>query len=192
MVGLLFFTGCSSGHADNESGVQPSGIDIDGAETQSEQIDEIEFVVDKLSEHFGDEVADWDGEPWTVERFEDEVGPRDCDGGETYQYRVALLADHLDEEEILERSEAFAEDLGLTPAEGNSEDAEGPNVIWSAGQEEGRQFVATATGAEEGMRILYHTRCSGHSTMQEEREEDREEWREERREEFPADAEGID
>lgn len=192
-LGIFAFlaSGCSNPTPQASDETTSAGIDVDGAETQSEQIDEIEFVVDKLSEHFGDEVAEWDGEPWTVERFEEEVGPEEC-GDDAYRYRVALLADHLDEEEILERSEEFAEDLGLTPAEGNSEDAEGPNVIWSAGQEEGRQFVATATGAEEGMRILYHTQCSDHPTVQEDFEERREQQREERREEFPPVGEGED
>lgn len=123
------------------------------------------------------------------------MAPREC-GAETYQYRVGFVADHLDEEEVLERSATFAEDLDLTPAEGSSVDAEGSNVIWSAGQEEGRQFVATATGAEEGMRILYHTRCSDHPTVQEDfeerREQQREEQREERREQYPPVGEGED
>ncbi|GGE68918.1 hypothetical protein GCM10011401_15350 [Nesterenkonia cremea] len=120
-----------------------------------------------------------------MECYREEMAPRECAVG-AYQYRVGFVTDHLEEEEILERSEEFAEDLALTPAEGNSVDAEGTNVIWSAGQEEGRQFVATATGAEEGMRILYHTRCSDHPTVQEDFEERREQQREERREQYPS------
>lgn len=99
LVGLVLLVGCSapgevSGHDDAAhegseataapvseppSGRSTSGeglIDVEGGYTQDEQLAELGIVVDIMREHFGEDVATIDGEPWTAERHDAEVAAR--------------------------------------------------------------------------------------------------------------------
>lgn len=55
---VLLMTGCGTG-PEGDQGQEASEIDVDGAETQSEQIDEIAYGVGKLSEHFEERRVDF-------------------------------------------------------------------------------------------------------------------------------------
>ena len=173
---------------DTDTGSSAGGglIDVEGGYTQAEQMAELETVVEVMREHFGEDVATIDGEPWTAERHDAEVNPRPH-GDDAYRHRVSFNVAPEDLEETYAAAEEIAEQLGLSENLGNSDGiTEYDEIFYGAGREEGRTFVMTGESAEN-FRAAYQTRHSDHESIREASERVREKNREERDGEFGPD-----
>lgn len=191
---VLVLTGCSTETSDdpmtdpqgtmtasdNRQGSEAAGIDVAGGFTQSEQIEELDAVVMVMQQHFGQDVAQVNDEPWDAQVFESEVRPRSCNA-EEYRYRVDFeLPQDADPQELFSEAADIAAELGLEPNENNGDGSgEGEEMVFGAGSSQGRMFVITTEG--DGPNGGYQTRCSDDQTIQEVRERFAEQFREERR-----------
>lgn len=187
LIGSLMLAGCSeeeqiSGNdnsapegsketADSENkpppDETPSGeglIDVDGGYTQDEQLAELEIVVETMQEHFGEDVATIDGEPWTAERHDAAVAARPQDG-DTYRHAINFDLELTDLEGAYATADEIAKKLGLTENVNNSNgiDAYG-GIYYGAGREEGRVFLLTG-GSQEVGRVKYRTQRSDDETI---------------------------
>lgn len=167
----------------------PSGeglIDVDGGYTQEEQLAELEIVVEIMQEHFGDDVATIDGEPWTAERHEAEIAAQPQSGG-VYRQEIEFDISPKDLEETYATAEKIAETLGFTENLNNSNGI-GPQgrIFYGAGREEGRVFVISGESAELSG-AAYQTRRSDHETIISAYESVVEKNRQERREQHSSD-----
>ena len=172
---------------DNETGAAGGGlIDVDGGYTQAEQMAELETVVEVMRDHFGEDVATIDDEPWTAERHDAEIAPRPHDGG-VYRHRVSFDVDPGDLEQTYATAEEIAGELGLTENLNNSHGiTEYDEIFYGAGREEGRTFVMTGESADK-FRAAYQTRRSDHETIHEASDRVREKNRQEREGDFGPD-----
>lgn len=163
-------------------------IDVEGGYTQAEQMAELETVVEVMREHFGEDVATIDGEPWTAERHDAEVTP-DPHGDDVYRHGVNfdVPADG-DLEETYAAAEEIAEELGLSENLNNSNGiTQYDKIFYGAGREEGRTFVIASTTDGTGYRASYDTRHSDHESIRDASERVRAKNREERDGEFGPD-----
>ncbi|TLP95062.1 hypothetical protein FEF26_10640 [Nesterenkonia salmonea] len=140
-------------------------IDVDGGYTQEEQLAELEIVVEIMQEHFGDDVATINGEPWTAERHDAEVAARPR-GDNLYRQEVRFDIPPQDLEELYATAEQIAEELGLTENINNSNGI-GPHgrIFYGAGREEGRVFLVQGRSSERASNATYLTRHSDHETV---------------------------
>ncbi|TLP92352.1 hypothetical protein FEF26_14885 [Nesterenkonia salmonea] len=138
-------------------------IDVEGGYTQEEQLAELEIVVEIMQEHFGDDVATIDGQPWSAELHDAEVPARTRGG--MYRHDVNFDIELTDLEEAYALAEEIAEELGLTENINNSNGI-GPygGIYYGAGREEGRIFLISADSPELGG-ATYQTRYSDHETI---------------------------
>lgn len=168
--------------SDNRQGSEAAGIDVAGGFTQSEQIEELDAVVMVMQQHFGQDVAQADEEPWDAQVFESEVSPRSCNA-EEYRYRVDFeIPQDADPQELFSEAADIAAELGLEPNENNGDGSgEGEEMFFGAGSSQGRMFVITTQGSSPSG--FYQTRCSDDQTIQETVSRFDAEFREERREE---------
>lgn len=166
--------------SDNRQGSEAAGIDVAGGFTQSEQIEELDAVVMVMQQHFGQDVAQADEEPWDAQVFESEVRPRSCNA-EEYRYRVDFeIPQDADPQELFSEAADIAAELGLEPNENNGDGSgEGEEMFFGAGSSQGRMFVITTQGSSPSG--FYQTRCSDDQTIQDVRERFAEQFREERR-----------
>lgn len=139
-------------------------IDVEGGYTQEEQLAELEIVVEIMQEHFGDDVATINGEPWTAEPHNAEVAARPQSEG-MYRHAVNFDLELTDLEEAYATAEEIAEELGLTENLNNNNGI-GPygRIYHGAGREEGRVFLLTGESPEVGG-ARYRTRRSDHETI---------------------------
>lgn len=188
LVGAVMFSGCAqdpnnpdddnafvqeadeamTSEDDTDTGSSAGGglIDVEGGYTQAEQMAELETVVEVMREHFGEDVATIDGEPWTAERHDAEVNPRPH-GDDVYRHRVSFNVAPEDLEETYAAAEEIAEQLGLSENLGNSDGiTEYDEIFYGAGRDEGRTFVMTGESAEN-FRAAYQTRHSDDSSLDE-------------------------
>lgn len=136
--------GSPSGESTSRAGL----IDIDGGYTQDEQLAELEIVVEIMREHFGEDVATIDGEPWTAERHDAQVAAMPQGGG-VYRHGIEFNIPPGNLEETYALADEIAKELGLTENVNNSNGI-GPNgrIYYGAGREDGRIFLVTADSSE--------------------------------------------
>lgn len=172
--------------ATDAEGANEGVIDIEGGYTQDEQLAELESVVEVMREHFGDEVATIDGEPWSPELHHAEVTPRpQGDGVYRHEIRFDVAPDDL--EETYATAEQIAEQLGLTENINNSHGiTEYGEIFYGAGSNEGRMFLMKGSSAE-AFSAVYNTRHSDDPSIQEAYDEIVTENRRKREEEFGPD-----
>lgn len=196
LLPVLVLTGCSTepsddpmtdpqgteAASDSDQGSEAAGIDVAGGFTQSEQIEELDAVVMVMQQHFGQDVAQVNDEPWDAQVFESEVSPSSCNA-EEYRYRVDFeLPQDADPQELFSEAADIAAELGLEPNANNGDGSgEGEEMVFGAGSSQGRMFVITTEG--DGPNGGYQTRCSDDQTIQETVSRFDAEFREERREE---------
>ena len=193
VVALVAVTGCTdpSGSArssvDEDSGAAGGGlIDVDGGYTQAEQMAELETVVEIMRDHFGEDVATIDDEPWTAERHDAEIAPRPKEG-ELYNHVINFNVEPDDLEQTYATAEEIAEELGLTENLNNSHGiTEHDKIFYGAGREEGCIFLMTGE-SRELFSASYTTRRSDHETIHEASDRVREKNRQERREQHSSD-----
>lgn len=138
-------------------------IDVEGGYTQEEQLAELEIVVEIMQEHFGDDIATIDGQPWSAELHDTEAPARPRGGMYRQEVRFDIPAQDL--EELYATAEQIAEELGLTENINNSNGI-GPHgrIFYGAGRAEGRTFLISAS-APDRSRATYKTRYSDHETI---------------------------
>lgn len=179
----------STGDAATGAGISSGQgvVDVEGGYTQEEQLAELEAVVEVMREHFGEDVATIDGEPWTVERHDAEVAPRP-EGSGTYRHKINFDVPDRDLEQMYATAEEIAEELGLSENLNNSNGVtQYDKIFYGAGREQERTFVIASTTSGDGYRASYGTRRSDHETIQEASERVRGKNREERDDEFGPD-----
>lgn len=195
----ISLTACGEGQsaAGADAPHQMTQVEPDGGDTQADQIQELETVVSTLREHFGEEVITSDnGEDFNIDRFEQEVRPRECGPANHYNYEIRFeIPDHDEDslEQYYAQAEAAAADLGLSENQNNSSGINDRGTIYfGAGSAEDRIFLVRSGVGAENVTIVYQTKCSNDSSIQEVREEFSERWREERRSEEPPTVEDIE
>jgi len=209
LIGSLVLVGCSGAeqisgkddptHGDSEETTDPQNepspdetpsseelIDIDGGYTKDEQLAELEIVVETMQEHFGEDVATIDGEPWTVDRHDTEVAAMP-QGGDVYRHGIEFNISAQDLEETYYLADEIAKELGLTENVNNSNGI-GPHgrIYYGAGREEGRIFLVTADSPESAG-ATYQTQRSDHETIIAAYESVIEQFRQENREQYSSD-----
>lgn len=178
VVGAVFLFGCSvlltscSGDSiepDQETSMtsyethEGGGISVSEGYTQEEQLAEVAFVLEVMREYFGDvQIKDVEGDA-DIEAYREQVSPRPCTG-DYYRYRVGFEIEERDHQELYDRAEAVAAELGLSENRNNSRGPDGDPMLYGAGLAEDRLFqVNTVTGK---LSVFYRGRCSDHETMQ--------------------------
>lgn len=142
-------------------------VDVEGGHTQDEQLAEMEAVVEVMREHFGDDVATIDGEPWSAELHDAEITPRP-EGDGVYRHEVRFDVPSGNLEETYSTAEEIADQLGLTENMNNSHGVtEHDKIFYGAGAAESRGFLIASTTSGDGYRAFYQTRLSDDPSLQE-------------------------
>ena len=198
-LGAICLVACGDGESsgDVETENLVTQVEPDGGDTQADQIQELETGVSTWREHFGEGViTSEDGEDFDIDRFEQEVRPQECGPANHYNYEIRFeIPDHDEDslEQYYSQAEASVADLGLSENQNNSSGINDRGTIYfGAGSAEDRTFLVRSGVGAENVTIVYQTKCSNDSSIQDVREEFSERWREERRSEEPPTVEDIE
>lgn len=141
-------------------------IDVEGGYTQGEQLAELEGVVEVMREHFGEDVATINGEPWSAELHDAEVTPRP-EGDGVYRHEIRFDVAPEDLKKAYATAEEIADQLGLTENMNNSHGiTDHGEIFYGAGSEEGRTFLMKGRSAEF-FSAVYSARKSDDPSLQE-------------------------
>lgn len=165
---------------DMETGTSDGVIDVEGGETQQEQVEELAVVVEVLEKHLGAvpssiEGDGWQvagGQDWSVEEYQRHVTPSPYSCG--FRYELWFDLEDGDRPEIYRQAEAAAEELGLTPNQNNNDGVEDPAfTVFVAGSQQERSFAFDAFDIPEGepLNVSYRAKCSDHSSLDDKRSE---------------------
>lgn len=143
------------------------GIDVEGGYTQEEQIAELQIVVEVMQDHFGDDVATIDSDPWTAERHDSRLAPL-SEERNLHRHAINFNIPPMDLSELYDIGIDISEELGLTTySRYNNNGEENRELFFSAGLEEGRTFLIKGNSSRQKYSATYETRRSDDSSLRE-------------------------
>ena len=164
LVAVMIITGCAGPASDTDQDTV-AAVDepADGGYTREEQLREVALALVAMEEHFGAVGFRDLSDDADVDDVGEQVRPESC-GNDHYRYRVGFEIEERDHQELYDRAEAVAAELGLSENRNNSRGPDGDPMLYGAGLAEDRLFqVNTVTGK---LSVFYRGRCSDHETMQ--------------------------
>lgn len=138
-------------------------ITTDSGYTQEEQLAEVALVLEVMREHFGGVGFRDLSDDADIEEVREHVKPESC-GNDHYRYHVDFEVDERDDQELYDKGQAVAEQLGLSANRNNSDGSNDGMMLYGAGLAEDRLFQVNGVGGK--LTVFYRGRCSDHETMQ--------------------------